>query len=62
MECRTASERLAPRGGPAAERGPGPLARETSVTSYSVTGVVRLYLRWNRSTRPAVSMSFCLPV
>ena len=24
--------------------------------------VWRLYFRWNRSTRPAVSMNFCLPV
>ena len=28
-----------------------------------LAGVVwRLYFRWNRSTRPAVSMNFCLPV
>src|SRR5204862_4363082 len=29
---------------------------------YDVVVGCRLYLRWKRSTRPAVSMSFCLPV
>src|SRR5207248_7446566 len=39
-------------------------ARIVSSGRYPWAGVAgsRLYLRWKRSTRPAVSMNFCLPV
>src|SRR5262249_61084304 len=30
--------------------------------AYCCAAGCRLYFRWKRSTRPAVSMSFCLPV
>src|SRR5262250_564504 len=32
------------------------------ITDLPQETFVFLYLRWNRSTRPAVSTSFCLPV
>ena len=36
--------------------------RRLPSASYEVVVVWRLYFRWKRSTRPAVSMSLCLPV
>ena len=53
------SEKTLPTGGsPSRARRPASALAEEA---YADTGG-RLYLRWKRSTRPAVSTSFCLPV
>ena len=40
---------------------PGATGQASALVGSLATGL-RPYLRWNRSTRPSLSMSFCRPV